>query len=100
MMPDYTIRAKNPTATILMTPDGRVETSADTQITLSSPSIILEASSIKFRGKGGGRAHATFQGDLEQDGWHTSTGDQVAGSISQIGHTHTGCQGGSTGSPS
>lgn len=35
-----------------------------------------------------GKTKATFRGDLEQDGYHTSTGDQVAGGVSQINHPH------------
>lgn len=40
-------------------------------------------------------------GNVTLDGAMTSTGDQVAGGISQMGHTHTGVEpgGGSTGKP-
>ncbi|BFM16269.1 phage baseplate assembly protein V [Maricurvus nonylphenolicus] len=33
-------------------------------------------------------ANVELNGDLNQDGTHISTGDQVAGEISQISHTH------------
>lgn len=41
------------------------------------------------------------EGNTRQDGWHESTGDQIAGTISQINHVHTGVQtgGGNTGKP-
>lgn len=43
----------------------------------------------------------TINGPLQVNGEITSTGDQVAGGISQIGHTHGGVEpgGGSTGGP-
>lgn len=40
-----------------------------------------------------------WQGDIQQDGKQTSTGDQVAGGISQMQHTHPGDSGGTTGGP-
>lgn len=101
MMPDYTIRAQNPTAEILMTPAGEVQARADAEIKLTAPSIIMEAAAISMGGMGGGAAAATIRGDIRQEGSHTSTGDQVAGGISQIGHTHTNTQpgNGSSGVP-
>lgn len=95
MMPDYTIRAQNPTAEILMTPAGEVQARAGAQIKLTAPSIIMEAASISMGGMGGGSAAATIKGDINQEGRHTSTGDQVAGGISQIHHIHTNTQPGS-----
>lgn len=95
MMPDYTIRAQNPTAEILMTPGGAVQARADAEIKLTAPSIIMEAASISMGGMGGGSAAATIKGNIQQEGSHTSTGDQVAGGISQTGHTHTNTQPGS-----
>ena len=46
-------------------------------------------------------ASVSIQGDISQQGSHISSGDQVAGGISQINHTHTGVQpgGGNTGKP-
>lgn len=44
-------------------------------------------------------ANMRVDGDIESTGGIESAGDQVAGGISQIGHTHVGCQGGSTGAP-
>jgi len=50
-------------------------------------------------GYGGGRAVAAMDADVEQTGFFHSSGDHVAGGISLMTHTHTGCQGGSTGGP-
>ena len=99
MLPDYTIRAQNPAVSVELTPAGELRAQADAEIRLSAPSIIMEAAAISMGGMGGGSAQATFTGDIQQTGSHTSTGDQVAGGISQLGHTHAGCQGGSTGGP-
>lgn len=52
---------------------------------------------------GGGAARSTAIlrgiGDIDLKGSITSTGDQKAGSISQINHTHTGDNGGNTSKP-
>ena len=88
MMPDYTIRAQNPAAKVELTPGGEVTAEADAQIKLSAPSIIMEAATISMGGMGGGSAKATLKGDIDQDGSHTSTGDQTAGGVSQINHPH------------
>lgn len=56
-------------------------------------------------GEGGANITMTgnisLRGDIDQQGRHASTGDQVAGGISQISHTHTGVQSGgdNTGTP-
>ena len=88
MMPDYTIRAQNPTATVTMTPDGKVTTEADAEIVLKAPLITMQANSYNMGGYDGGRAVATMDADIDQKGWHQSTGDQVAGGVSQITHPH------------
>lgn len=100
MMPDYTIRAQNPAAEILMTPAGEVQARADAQIKLTAPSIIMEAATITMGGMGGGSAKATLKGDIDQEGSHTSTGDQIAGNVSQINHPHQDAGGsGNSGPP-
>lgn len=100
MMPDYTIRARNPAAEVLITPSGDVQIKADAEIKLTAPSIILEAAAITMGGLGGGSAKATLKGDMAQDGSHTSTGDQVAGGVSQINHPHKDAGGsGNSGPP-
>ncbi|HEJ8623023.1 TPA: translation initiation factor IF-2 [Klebsiella michiganensis] len=68
----------------LRTDDGSaiIELAAGGAVTITSPQI-------------------TINGPLQVNGEITSTGDQVAGGISQIGHTHGGVEpgGGSTGVP-
>ncbi|WP_417292693.1 phage baseplate assembly protein V [Desulfovibrio porci] len=44
-------------------------------------------------------ANVRLQGDITQIGSHTSSGDQTAGGISQMHHTHPGDSGGTTGEP-
>lgn len=50
---------------------------------------------------GSGAATANMRLNINQTGWHKSSGDQVAGGISQMHHTHRGVQtgGGNTGEP-
>lgn len=68
---------------------------------ITTPDLGLHADSVTATSRMGGAASATFRGDLNQDGSHTSTGDQVAGTISQKGHVHVGVQSGNsaTGAP-
>ena len=63
--------------------------------------INLETPVLTFGAAGGQRTTATMNADINQNGTHTSTGDQVAGGISQIGHTHQNVQpgGGTSGKP-
>ena len=72
------------TSAQLRTDDGSaiIELAAGGAVTITSPQI-------------------TINGPLQVNGEITSTGDQVAGGISQIGHTHGGVEpgGGSTGVP-
>ena len=49
---------------------------------------VIEAPEFVLGGPGGSSASAAMQADIDQDGKHTSTGDQVAGSVSQIHHPH------------
>lgn len=44
-------------------------------------------------------AAMSVTGNINQRGGHVSTGDQVAGGVSQIHHTHPGDSGGTTGKP-
>jgi phage baseplate assembly protein V len=63
--------------------------------------ISLETPNLSAGGFGEGEATtAQFKGDLNQDGSHTSTGDQVAGGVSQINHPHRDAGGtGNSGPP-
>jgi phage gp45-like len=100
MMPDYTIKAENPTARVTISPDGRIIAEADAEVRLMAPAIILEGNTITMGGLGGGAAAATLKGDINQDGSHTSSGDQVAGGVSQISHPHSDAGGsGNSGPP-
>ena len=90
MMPDYTIRAQNPAAEVTLTPEGVISARADTKISLSAPRIEMQANTYTMGGFGkGARAVATVDADINQLGWHHSTGDQVAGGVSQITHSHS-----------
>lgn len=50
---------------------------------------------------GNGTATANMRLNINQTGRHVSTGDQIAGGVSQMHHKHTGVQpgGGNTGEP-
>ncbi|WP_027188682.1 Gp138 family membrane-puncturing spike protein [Desulfovibrio cuneatus] len=88
MMPDYTIRSQNPACVVLQTPDGTVTAQADKEINLVCPKLNIQADSISITGKNGSKAATTFTGDINQTGSHRSTGDQIAGGVSQINHPH------------
>ena len=65
---------------------------ASTQTSYITPAYTL--------GGEGQRALARMNADMEQDGWHKSTGDQVAGSVSQMHHVHRDAGGsGNSGEP-
>lgn len=55
--------------------------------TLTSPQVIING-------------NVTINGNLQVNGYIHATGDIVAGGVSLMHHTHPGCMGGSTGSPS
>lgn len=97
MMPDYTIRAQNPQASVELTPGGDVTLQGSGTITLDAPQIVLKGNITTMGQSGPGTV--SMKGDISLQGSLTSSGDQVAGGISQTGHTHVGCQGGSTGGP-
>lgn len=100
MIPDYTIRAQNPTARVELTPDGEVTAEGDTKVTLKAPILDLKADAINMAGMSGGKAVFKMVGDIDQDGKHVSTGDQVAGGVSQINHPHRDAGGsGNSGPP-
>jgi phage baseplate assembly protein V len=70
---------------------------------------VLETAHLKWRIgawsveslEGEGPVTATVRMNLDQEGWHRSTGDQVAGAVSQVHHVHAGVQpgGGTSGEP-
>lgn len=67
----------------------------------ASSRIGLNAPSLFSGGEADGGGSFTINADIEQTGSHRSSGDQVAGSVSQMGHVHSGVQPGSghTGTP-
>jgi len=101
MQPDYTITATNPEATLTMTPDGDISGVASQRIRLQAPVLDLAANAINMASLDGGKAKAKIVGDIEQDGSHTTTGDQVADGVSQRSHRHKDSQpgNGTTGVP-
>lgn len=78
---------------------GKLTITAPAGIETSSPAEVHHTPSLVF-GDGHG-ATATMNADMRINGSLASTGDQVAGGISQTQHTHTGVQPGSgnTGKP-
>lgn len=70
---------------------GRMEITAPAGIHGTTPTFDM----------GGAGANATFNANMQINGRVQSTGDQTAGGISQMHHTHTGVQpgGGNTGEP-
>lgn len=59
----------------------------------------FQTPALAFGGLDGGAAQASISGNVRVQGEITTTGDQVAGGISQIGHVHGGVEpgGGATG---
>ncbi len=82
---------KSPTVTI-----DSPETTCTGALTVQG-ALTFEAGATGQAGSAGGAA-IKLTGAMEVDGTVTSTGDQVAGSISQIGHLHSGVQSGSSNS--
>ena len=82
---ELNIRAKDKIA--METTDYQVRASA--QVAYNTPAYVL--------GGDGARAKAVMSADIEQDGYHQSSGDQVAGTISQIHHRHKDSGGSGTG---
>lgn len=77
---------------------GRLIITAPAGIESTSPTEVHNTPALTMGGDG---AVATMNADMQINGSVTSTGDQVAGGISQTGHTHTGVEpgSGSTGKP-
>jgi phage baseplate assembly protein V len=94
---DVTVNTK--VATINASDEVTVETA---QYNLKADLLNWEigAWSVKSR-SGEGMVTATVDMNLAQNGWHTTTGDQTAGTISQMHHVHTTTQpgGGTSGEP-
>lgn len=86
--PDYTIAATNPAASIVMTPGGVITGEATTSIDLRAPAVNIATNALTVSNLEGGGVAATIIGDITQTGGIVSTGDHVAGGISQIGHVH------------
>lgn len=78
---------------------GKLTITAPAGIESTSPTEVHHTPTLVF-GDGEGSS-ATMNANLSINGTVTSTGDQTAGGISQITHTHTGVEpgGGSTGKP-
>ena len=88
-----------------------IEADEDTTITTkkytvnASEGVNYNTPSYGLGGEGGCaaaiKANMAIEGDTTQKGNISSTGDQIAGGVSQMGHTHTGVQPGSstTGKP-
>lgn len=81
-----------------------VEIHTDGEMLIDAPLTRITGALIATGERGSGlemTGDLKMRGDIDQTGQHTSTGDQVAGAISQINHTHTGVEpgGGSTGKP-
>ena len=77
---------------------GKLTIVAPAGIESTSPTEVHNTPALVMGGDG---ATATMNANMQINGSVTSTGDQVAGGISQTGHTHTGVQlgSGSTGTP-
>lgn len=68
---------------------------------LASDGVAFQTPALTFSGVEGGSSQARMTGNLDVNGAIATSGDQVAGGVSQIGHVHGGVQpgGGSTGRP-
>jgi hypothetical protein len=98
MMPDYTIKAENPQASVTITPGGDVMLKGSASINLDAPSIVISGN-LQWTGQGGAAGAYSIKGALSLDGALDSTGDQTAAGISTAHHTHPGDSGGTTGEP-
>lgn len=98
-----------PKRVVVETPDMLVQcetmkVAASTSITLDTPNTIITGNILTTKEKGDKvslNGDMDIKGDIAQQGSHSSTGDQIAGGISQIGHIHRGVQPGegNTGTP-
>lgn len=88
---DLRIKAKN--SAVIEAGQGIVLDTPLTTITGNMTSTGEKGDSVEMT------ANVRLQGDITQIGSHSSSGDQTAGGISQIHHTHPGDSGGTTGEP-
>lgn len=105
--PDLTIEARNPAASMILTPGGEVSAEADARIALRAPVVDIIADVFNLQGLNGPAVAAvlnaamTLIGDLAQTGGITSSGDHVASGLSLASHVHGGVTSGgsNTGGP-
>ncbi len=65
----------------------------------ASTAAAYASPALSFEGTNGSIATAKMRANIEQEGYHTSTGDQVAGNISQQRHRHSCSECGQTENP-
>lgn len=103
--PEVWIELKQDKTIVIHAPEGctietdkTLEIKAEQGVKIDTPLTTITGN-LTATGERGGNIAMT--GTINLRGSMTSTGDQVAGGISQTGHTHTGVQtgGGSTGKP-
>lgn len=103
--PTVWIELKQDNTCIIHAPEGvtietdkKVEIKAGQEIILDTPQTTITGNLTATGEKG---SNIAMTGTVNLQGSMTSTGDQTAGSISQINHTHTGVEpgGGNTGKP-
>jgi hypothetical protein len=87
------------------TKSGKIDIVVTTTALMKAPEITLDGNvhitgTLTVGGEGGG-SNMWMRGDIHQIGYHESTGDQIAGTVSQMSHVHTGVTpgGGDTGIP-
>ena len=88
--PDHTITAANPAATVSLTPGGEISAESDTKISLRSPMIEIATDAFTLSNLEGGSVNAVIKGDINHEGSLVSSGDHVAGGVSQLHHVHGG----------
>lgn len=96
------IKAETPAASVELTPQGVITAQAAVEIKLAAPRISLCTANLSMAGLDGtGATSGRLVGNLDQVGWHKTSGDQVAGGVSQIAHVHDGVEpgGGTTAAP-
>lgn len=121
----YRIQSSKPGEVVIYTDEGdmialkrdnTIEVTTKHFIVKAEEDVLIETKDMRLRGSArisletpnlsaggfdeGKSTMAQFKGDLEQEGTHTSTGDQVAGGVSQINHPHRDAGGtGNSGPP-
>lgn len=84
---DYTVNTKKGVINAsdsMQINTGKLELKGAQSITEKTPSWTIQSL------EDSGTVTAKMRANLDQEGWHKSTGDQVAGGISQIKHVHSG----------